>query len=35
MFEYKKPEIEVVEFDIDDIITTSGKEQDENELPTV
>ncbi len=34
MFEYKKPEIEVVEFDIDDIITTSI-EQDDDELPTV
>ncbi len=32
MFEYKKPEIEVVEFDMDDIITTSI-EQDDDELP--
>ncbi len=29
MFEYKKPEVEVIEFDAD-VITTS---EDENELP--
>ena len=32
---YVSPELEVVEFDCEDVITTSGVNPDENELPIV
>lgn len=32
---YVAPELEVVEFDCEDVITTSGVNPDENELPIV
>lgn len=31
--EYIKPEIEIVEFECEDVITTSGISTDEDELP--
>ncbi len=30
---YVKPEMEIIEFESEDIITTSGIDLDENELP--
>lgn len=33
--EYIKPEMEVIEFESEDVITTSGIELDENELPII
>ena len=33
--EYISPEIEIVEFECEDVITTSGIISDENELPIV
>ena len=30
---YEAPEIEIMEFECEDVITTSGKITDENELP--